>query len=256
MEVPSEIVILILSFLPRCSYKSFASTCKQFNAIFWGSVKQLSISPNKHFEWKCLEKAKKIQSIEFVEHEVLRKPEAWSVISTLSTLKTLSIWGEFPRHSFDGDAFQHLARLTYLETLSIRYYVMDNLEFLTSFGRLKRLYLFLVSFTNGCSQTLSKLTSLEHLSLWSSTIKDETCETLSALSNLETLDLSYNPLSDNGIQCFTRLTKLSQLDLVETRVTSAGVLKLQQSLPNLQITELPGNPLGASTRRLELLKFP
>jgi len=243
-SLPTELLATIFSFLPWSVYPICAITCKTWNGLFWDSVRQLSVSPHKQFLWSCLKKMNRIQALEIVEHEVLKAPKSWRCISELSSLRTLSIWGEFPRRSLEPKALKNLQKLNHLECLSIRYYVLDDLEFLLKMTSLQKLYLFLVCFTTSSTNILSRLTSLQHLSLWSSSIGDQTAQSLSNLTGLMSLDLSYNPLSDIGITYLSGLTKLKQLDLVETKVTPAGVNKLVERLPGLQIVELPGNPLG------------
>ena len=55
------------------------------------------------------------------------------------------------------------------------------------------------------------------------------------LPGLEVLDLSHNTIDDSHLASLYNLTDLRELYLGNTRVTDAGVKKLQQALPNCKI---------------------
>jgi hypothetical protein len=56
------------------------------------------------------------------------------------------------------------------------------------------------------------------------------------LTQLRRLDLDLNRVTDAGLEHLKGLTQLAQLALMGTDVTDAGVKKLQQALPNCEIS--------------------
>ena len=61
------------------------------------------------------------------------------------------------------------------------------------------------------------------------------CRTWPALANLEYLNLYGTKVSDAGLDPLKNLKKLKKLYLWQTQVTEAGVQKLKESLPDLEV---------------------
>lgn len=74
------------------------------------------------------------------------------------------------------------------------------------------------------------------LHLFKNEITDSGLVHLKNLRHLQFLDLRQNPeISDQGLTQLEDLKELEQLILIGTKVTPAGVKKLQQKLPNTKI---------------------
>jgi hypothetical protein len=62
---------------------------------------------------------------------------------------------------------------------------------------------------------------------------------LSRLPQLEGLSLRGIQVSDKGLELLQRVSTIKALDLLGTKVTAAGVAKLQAALPNCAIAVSP-----------------
>ena len=76
---------------------------------------------------------------------------------------------------------------------------------------------------------------------WSSTppgtaVTDAGMEHLKGLKGLRRLNLKGTQVTDRGLESLHGLTELRELDLSNTRVSDAGSRRLQQVLPNVEIT--------------------
>jgi hypothetical protein len=67
-------------------------------------------------------------------------------------------------------------------------------------------------------------------------ITDDRLPKLWSLNECEWLDLSATEVSDAGLEHLEGLTNLRHLDLTGTKVTDEGVKKLQEALPNCEIS--------------------
>ena len=67
-------------------------------------------------------------------------------------------------------------------------------------------------------------------------ITDAGLEKIKGLKRLNRLDLSRTPISDAGLKYIEGLKELHSLNLCGTQVTVAGVAKLQNALPNCEIS--------------------
>ncbi len=83
-----------------------------------------------------------------------------------------------------------------------------------------------------CIGPLAKLSNLRRLQLHGTRVAD--LSPLEKLTKLRSLDLTGTPVSD--ISPLSRLTELEELILTKTSVSDEDVDKLQQAMPNLQIT--------------------
>ena len=82
---------------------------------------------------------------------------------------------------------------------------------------------------------LKGLTKLESLSLTSQKLTDAGLVHLKGLTTLQKLSLGGS-FTDAGIAHLQGLTNLTMLSLLSLKVTPAGVKKLQQALPNCDIS--------------------
>jgi len=83
---------------------------------------------------------------------------------------------------------------------------------------------------------LAGLPNLQFLSLRKTLITDKGLKHLRTLPRLSFLDLTETRVTDGGIAGLKELTQLQELRLHGTEVTDAGIRKLQQALPNRQIS--------------------
>ena len=83
---------------------------------------------------------------------------------------------------------------------------------------------------------LKGLTTLLHLYLGNTKVTDASLEHLKGHKFLRILDLDNTNVTDAGLEHLRPLKNLTFLGLRQTKVTDEGVEKLQQSLPNCQIS--------------------
>jgi hypothetical protein len=80
------------------------------------------------------------------------------------------------------------------------------------------------------------LTALKHLSVWGTGVTDSGLESVKELTGLEHLYLQQTGITDAGLVHLETLVNLRNLKVQGTDVTSEGVERLQQALPDCQIT--------------------
>jgi Leucine-rich repeat (LRR) protein len=82
---------------------------------------------------------------------------------------------------------------------------------------------------------LSAQPALVELSLGCPTLTDLFANNLAKLKQVKRLSLAGSGLGDAGIQHLEGLTNLEALDLRKTKVTAAGIERLQKALPKCKI---------------------
>ncbi len=80
------------------------------------------------------------------------------------------------------------------------------------------------------------LPRLHELRLDRTSVTDAGLEKIGRLTELQWLALGETKITDAGLECLKKMTELRWLGLGSTKVTDAGVKKLQQALPNCEIT--------------------
>jgi hypothetical protein len=78
--------------------------------------------------------------------------------------------------------------------------------------------------------------SLRALSLAGTSVTDAGLDHLKGLQGLRRLNLSGTRITDKGLEALHGLRELRELDLSNTRVSDAGSKRLQQALPDVEIT--------------------
>jgi hypothetical protein len=116
-----------------------------------------------------------------------------------------------------------------------------GLEHLKGLTQLRGLSLSSTQVTDAGMEKLKGLAQLQYLSLDSTQVTDAGLEHLKGLTQLEDLFLDSTKVTDIGLDHLKGLTKLRSLwfitlSLDSTKVTDEGVKRLQQALPNCQIT--------------------
>jgi hypothetical protein len=110
--------------------------------------------------------------------------------------------------------------------------------------RLNALYL---NNTSVAGTGLESLKSLTWLELNGCPIDDSGLKYLKCMTGLEGLYLNDTKVSDAGLEVLAGLKKLREVHLENTRVTAAGISRLQSALPHCKITANPGNGKGDIT---------
>lgn len=90
--------------------------------------------------------------------------------------------------------------------------------------------------TSSSFQKLAGFSNLVRLNLRESEIKDADLKFISNLKNLEYLNLYQTKISNAGLEHLKKLKNLKSLSLRGTKVNAQGVKKLQESLPELEIS--------------------
>lgn len=85
-------------------------------------------------------------------------------------------------------------------------------------------------------ESLRSQTTLAVLSLAGTAVTDAGMEHLKGLKGLRRLNLSGTRVTDKGLEALHGLTGLRELDLSNTQVTDTGSKRLQQALPDVEIT--------------------
>ena len=113
----------------------------------------------------------------------------------------------------------------------------DTIKRLTAVGRFRRLRLFRTGVGDAGLAHVGELTSLESVEIYYAGITDDGLEHLEGLPRLKFLCLEWTCVTDAGLEHLKELTNLRELWLGGTHVTPEGVKKLQQALPNCEVSD-------------------
>jgi serine/threonine protein kinase/Leucine-rich repeat (LRR) protein len=133
--------------------------------------------------------------------------------------------------------YDFLAHIAGLEELSLTNAGLndDSLSQLPKLPKLKRLVLDGNEIRGVGLAALSAQPALVELSLGCPTLTDLFANNLAKLKQVKRLSLAGSGLGDAGIQHLEGLTNLEALDLRKTKVTAAGIERLQKALPKCKI---------------------
>lgn len=132
---------------------------------------------------------------------------------------------KLPSYSKDEDLMS-LGKFTCLRELSLDgcSRITDAIPSLTEISSLQCLSL------NRCSimypESLSKITSLQSLSLDDTYFGDKSLRILKGMTSLQSLSLNANHITDSGLSNLSGLTLLQSLSLIETNITGSGLSNL------------------------------
>jgi hypothetical protein len=137
-------------------------------------------------------------------------------------------WIEATNAEFSDEALQYLPRLSKLEWLEIGGGKVSPSEIAKLKGcpSLVRLYIHDIKLGDDELAWLSSLTKLEALSLQRMGINGKVLKNLVA-DGLTVLNLSGNDIGDNDMAQIARLKNLEVLALSDTKITGAGITKLE-----------------------------
>lgn len=157
---------------------------------------------------------------------------AMPYLSKLVKLKTLNL----NRSYISPGGLKQLVTLTNLEEVDFSPMGLDRQTALPfqSMTKLRSLEYFNVD--DGLVGTLSKITTLEHLNLWSGDVTDASTNYFASLTNLNHLEIRGNKMTDAGLLQLAKLAKLKYLDIeYATRITPNGIARFQQHRPDIEI---------------------
>ncbi|MCL6293870.1 c-type cytochrome domain-containing protein [Jejuia spongiicola] len=83
--------------------------------------------------------------------------------------------------------------------------------------------------------TIGQLENLTELRVNNSEITDKGVKQLTQLTHLEYLNVYGNPISDVSVESLQKLSKLKKLYLWKTNISEEGILKIKDSLPQINI---------------------
>ncbi len=152
------------------------------------SLQALTIGPSR-ITGKGIAALAEISSLRVLQlHQAtLASEDDWMAIGKLSALQSLSL--RYLRSEVTDAHISHLSGLQFLKYLSIDAFVIKDRKAISS-----------LNVTDSGLRCLSKLKSLEHLTLRGAKITDEGIQQLSQISTLEHLDLVGCDVTEDGLQ--------------------------------------------------------
>ncbi|GDY23788.1 hypothetical protein LBMAG56_51350 [Verrucomicrobiota bacterium] len=152
-----------------------------------------------------------------------------SVVTSLERLEIVHV------HFTDAGA-PALAKLVNLERLQIgsRDATGAAIAPLTTLKKLRELDLHDGQATAEGVRYASQIPSLQVLRIYG-VIKDEGAQPIGQLKNLETLIAAGTGITDAALEHFAGLSNLRRLEISGCKVTDAGVAKLKQAIPGLEV---------------------
>ena len=141
-------------------------------------------------------------------------------------------------HTITDDSFRLVAELPHLKFLGCGGARLTGrgLVSLYNNGELDQLALQVCTVSDDGWAVIGKMKQIKKLDLASSTVSDSALEQIGTLSELEYLRLDGTQITDEGLKHLCGLHHLKNLIVDETAVTKTGVQKLQQRLPQLEIS--------------------
>ena len=91
--------------------------------------------------------------------------------------------------------------------------------------------------TDASLEVIGRMPTMTHLDLCAHMVTDEGVKALSALDNLRIVWLSRCSITDRSVDALSRLQSLKELNVSHTGVTSAGLARLRDALPDCRMVE-------------------
>ena len=174
------------------------------------------------------------------------------------------MWGRGGVTSFSDAGVAHLSRLTRLKQLAIRSPPVTGatLGQLEALPHIEALSLAMSGIDNAGMEQLAAAASLTNLDLNRTTISDAGVAHLAGLDRLRALDLSYTAVGDDamavlnpevqlrvlnlagtsttdmGLEFLHQFVSLEKIALESTHVSTTGMVRCDQALPNCRVTPL------------------
>ncbi len=139
----------------------------------------------------------------------------------------------------DDDGFAVIGRCRQLRWLDISGNdpTTSQLQALSACGQLRQLFLTRSKMSAGTLSELQALTQLQNLDLSHSILEPAAFSELALLTNLQELGLAGTNADDSIIEILIQLKDLKAIDLSATAVTPAGLDRLKQARPDLNIRQ-------------------
>jgi Leucine-rich repeat (LRR) protein len=150
-----------------------------------------------------------------------------------STRTELSLSGA----ALDDSAFAEIGKCNNLNWLDLSGSTIsdERIKQLAGCKKLAQLFLVECRLDRGALPALSQFENLNELDLSGSSVVDQELDALAALDRLATLRLIATHVSDAGLLAIENLPNLRTLYLSRSQVSDAGIAKLKQKLPNLEV---------------------
>jgi RNA polymerase sigma factor (sigma-70 family) len=157
---------------------------------------------------------------------------AMSYLSKLTKLKTLDL----NRADISQAGLKQLMTLTNLEEADISPCGLNRETALPFQAMTKLRSLEYFNVDDGVVGTLSKITSLEHLNLWSGDVTDVSTNYFASLTNLNHLEVRGNQMTDAGLLQLAQLPKLKYLDFeYANKITQDGLAQFRKLRPDVEL---------------------
>lgn len=133
---------------------------------------------------------------------------------------------------------KELAGLKSLQSLNIGGSLVltdTGLKELAALKNLRGLYLFYTHVTDEGLKELARLKNLQALDLSHTQVTDFGLQELVGLKNLQALNLRDTQVADGGLKVLAGVKSLRWLNLRRTQVTAAGVIALENELPDCRV---------------------
>lgn len=195
-----------------------------------------------------LARAANIKRLSLVLH-----PKAGTGLAHLQGLRHLE-WLSltFPKGMMRSSTLTHVARVSSITTLTLlerggnAQYPADNLAPLQRMRDLVHLTVIPSPEDGACLAHVRGLTQLGSLSFETTRPSDADLANLAGLAKLWTLVLDFSAITDEGLTHLAALPQLGKLDLSgATRITDAGLERLQRGAPGLHSLSVRGTRISA-----------
>lgn len=198
------------------------------------NVKKLRLGYSK-ITGAGLAQLKKTTSVDYLSLEGLKiGNDAGAVVASMTGLKHLG----FDYTEMNDGALVHVKNLKKLETLWLNGLEIKGpgLKHLEGLPNLNKLIFAKSSFGDEGMPHLGKLTQVRQLGLDDTEVTDAGMVHLKGMTSLEKLWLNRAEVSDAAISDLGKLKSLEMLYVGDTKITAAGVKKLQELLPECEVT--------------------
>ena len=199
--------------------------------------------------WVILDQAQgdiKVPEGKNLRLEVYRDVTDISVISELkpNDLASLSL-SETNIVDEDFVHLKDLAGLLALNLSSMKLIDGSGLAHLTNLKSLKELSCFNSNITDPALEHISKISSLERLTLYLTQIDGSGLKHLKSLTSLDFLDLAQTAITDDSLAHLSEMTWLKELHLYDTNISDKGLAHLKH-LRSLEVLMLGASRLDSS----------
>ena len=157
---------------------------------------------------------------------------AMPYLSRLTKLKTLDL----SRAYISANGLKQLTALTNLEEVDMSPMGLNQETAMPFQAMTKLRSLEYFNVDDGVIGTLSKITALERVNLWSGDVTDASTNYFTSLTNLNHLEIRGNKMTDDGLLQLALLPKLKYLDVQSAeKITANGIAQFHKLRPEVEI---------------------